>query len=142
MKLQWFSAIGLFRHTTKDRNVVPQYEERVVLVRAKNEAMSEKLILREFKEYVKTDGIEFLNRYVIDELYDAPGRKVVEVAHHMRLSKLPPSQYISQFWLSLRPKSCDQNGWTHAWHNIDNKKSGCYNCQTVRKGQLWKRGNS
>jgi hypothetical protein len=59
----------------------------------------------------------------------------------MRISRLSPKKYVEKYWNDGRPDSCDQKGWTHVWHNLDNKNSGCYNCKEVRKGRLWKTAN-
>ena len=33
---------------------------------------------------------------------------------------------------------CEAKGGSHEWYNIDHENSGCYHCQIIRKGQLWK----
>jgi hypothetical protein len=35
-------------------------------------------------------------------------------------------------------KDCAQVGGEHWWYNRDNATSGCYHCDVVRPGRLWK----
>lgn len=60
----------------------------------------------------------------------------------MRISSLSPAQYVAKYWHDGKPVSCDDNGWTHSWHNLDGKNSSCLNCREVREGQLWKKRKS
>lgn len=41
--------------------------------------------------------------------------------------------------LVVKPEDCEALGMEHVWFNIDDVVSGCYNCQVVRAGQLWRR---
>lgn len=34
---------------------------------------------------------------------------------------------------------CEVAGGSHRWYNIDGLTSGCYYCQQIREGQLWKK---
>jgi hypothetical protein len=136
--MPWFGSIGLFRHTFKNANAVPQFEERVVILRSKNRSTAKRKVLSEYRSYAKTAGIEFLKEFTLDELSDAPGLKVVEVTSLMRASNLSRQDYLKKHWFDLKPRSCTDVEWKHAWHNKGGKISGCYNCSTVRKGELWK----
>lgn len=33
---------------------------------------------------------------------------------------------------------CETVNAKHHWYNIDNQFSGCYFCEVVKKGQMWK----
>jgi hypothetical protein len=139
VKTMWFSATGLFIHRFPVPGCVTQFEERVVIVEAENEDHAERLILAEFSEYASDDaGIELLDEYYLQEIEQPHGSKVVEVASTMRVSPLEPQEYIDRYWCDLRPDSCDQVGWNHAWFNVDNESSRCYNCLEVRPGKPWK----
>lgn len=141
--MPWYSSIGLFRTKLRNPNAVTQFEERVVIVRAKSAKIARKKILAEFaahvKEFAKEFGVEYLKEYTFEELILAPGSKVVEVASLSRVSDLAPNKYIKRHWEDLRPVSCAKKGWKHAWNNYDDKSSRCYNCQIIKKGQLWRK---
>jgi len=131
---KWFSGIGLFRHISENKARIPQYEERVVVLNAKSAAIAEREILKEFKVYGNgTNSIHFLGEYEIQEI-STLGGKVTEVAYLMRVSDLSPRKYIKALWEDGRPSDCKSTGWTHAWHNRDDKSVSCYNCQKVAKG--------
>jgi hypothetical protein len=83
-------------------------------------------------------GIIFKGHYEICPLYD-PVRAGSQVFWSMRISRLSPKKYVEKYWNDGKPDSCDEKGWAHVWYNKDNKTSGCYNCNEVRKGQLWKK---
>jgi hypothetical protein len=136
--MPWYSSIGLFRHTLRNRNFIPQYEERTVLVRARTSAAARKMILAEFKRYAADAETEFLKEYTFDQVYDAPGSKVTEVSSLMRVSDLPARRYVDRYWVDLRPASCEKKGWKHAWRNGGDGISACYNCRLRRKGELWR----
>lgn len=36
-------------------------------------------------------------------------------------------------------EDCERVGGYHHWYNKDGMSSGCYHCEIVREGQLWKR---
>lgn len=140
--MKWFSGMGLFRFDWKAKGRISQYEERVVLVRAKSISDAKRRILSEFAQYAKTsDGeIDFLGRFDVRELFDqvTPGKRPLEISSFMRVSDLTASQFIKRYWEDLRPQSCRQKKWKHVWHNQDGKTSACYNCREIRSGQLWK----
>jgi hypothetical protein len=86
------------------------------------------------------NGIVFLKEWEIFEVDGSPGRSPVEVSHEMITTNISPRRFIRTHWLRGKPKSCRHMGWEHAWYNLDNERSSCYNCRTIRKGQLWKKG--
>jgi len=45
-------------------------------------------------------------------------------------------------WLFGKGEDCEAAGGSHQWYNIDNENSGCYHCQLVREGQLWRKPHS
>lgn len=136
--MKWYGAIGLFRHVRRDKRFVPRYEERIILLSARNRVSAERKVMREFQAYT-SDEVSFLNQYEVYELRASPSsRTPLEVAWLMRTTKIKPREYVRTLWSDLRPKSCDDVGWKHCWHNRDGKTSACYNCLEVRPGQLWK----
>jgi hypothetical protein len=40
--------------------------------------------------------------------------------------------------LLKKVKDCEAVGSEHEWYNIDDLNSGCFHCEVVRDGQLWK----
>ena len=132
-----YSCIGVFKHTYDNPDIVTKYEERVVVTEAETAEEAEKLFLTEFREYA-VDGIEFLNEYEINEIFEEKDSPVTEVACSMKTYTGTPEQYISRFWYDQKPVSCDDMGWNHVWHNRGGGFSVCYNCQEEREGELWK----
>ena len=135
----WFSGRGLFRHAFRNKAQIPQYEERVVVIKAKSAAAAEREIIKEFKVYGNGNtGVTFLGEYEIQDIL-AVDAKVTEVAYLMRVSDLTPAKYIKALWEDGRPSNCKSVGWNHVWHNLDNKSVYCYNCRKVAKGSksLW-----
>jgi len=55
-------------------------------------------------------------------------------------------QYLPWFLIDLgiaeKGQDCEKIGGAHEWYNIDNKNSGCYHCNVIRTGQLWKQENT
>jgi hypothetical protein len=138
-QLSWFSAKGLFKHTCDNPRIQERYEESIVILKAASEDLAAERARKLFEKYSDKElGIVFTGAYEICGLFE-PVREGREVYWFMRLSSLSPKKYVETYWDDGRPQSCDQKGWTHFWHNIDNKNSGCLNCRQVRKGQLWKR---
>ena len=35
-------------------------------------------------------------------------------------------------------EDCETAGGEHEWYNIDNENSGCYHCEVIQEGQLWR----
>ena len=131
-----FSGSGVFKHAYDNSCRIPQFEERIVLVEAPSIEIAEKLIVKEFNEYA-SDGIEFLQVFEINELCEETGA-VIEIASSMKVFSGNNEEYLNRFWSDQRPESCDSSGWQHVWYNRSNGKSGCYNCQEERSGELWK----
>jgi hypothetical protein len=40
--------------------------------------------------------------------------------------------------LATKGKDCHFLGAAHHWYNLDNENSGCYYCQIIRQGQVWR----
>ena len=109
----------------------------MILLSARNPASAERKVLREFQAYT-SDEVSFLNQYEVFELQNAPSsRASLEVEWLMRTTTAKPRDYVKTLWSDLKPKSCDDVGWTHCWHNRGSKTSACYNCLEIRPGQLW-----
>ncbi len=130
--MPWFSITALFKHTRKGTNFVPQYEERVCIVQAKNIKKAEKKFINDFKKYLNNNE-QFLNIYEISEVIEGIGNKPVEIASSCRVSDLSASKYINKYWYGLKPKNCKKLGWKHHWYNKDNIVRGCYNCMKTKK---------
>jgi len=45
--------------------------------------------------------------------------------------------FLINLGLARKGKDCEEAGGTHEWYNVDDKASGCYHCEVVRKGRLW-----
>lgn len=131
-----FSGTGVFKHCFDDPNRVTQFEERVVVTDASSQGAAETIILAEFEKYA-TNGVKFLNVYVIEEMYPEEGQ-IVEIASSMKVFTGTDEEYIEKYWDDQRPESCDDVGWNHVWFNRGEGKSCCYNCQEERDGELWK----
>ena len=129
-----YGCIGIFKHCYGDANLVAKYEERVVMTEASSVEEAEAKILAEFAAYA-TDGVIFLNEYEITEIAD--DNEVIEVASSMKVFKGTDEEYLERYYFDQRPLSCDEVGWQHVWYHLDDKRSGCYNCQEVREGSLW-----
>ena len=133
-----YSCIGVFKHSSDDPKRIAQFEERVVVTEASSKKEAETIILSEFKEYA-TDGTQFLDEYEINEIYEDEGSLVTEVASSMKTFDGTDEEYLDKHWYDQKPLSCENVGWQHVWHNRDGGKSGCYNCQEERDGELWKK---
>jgi len=46
--------------------------------------------------------------------------------------------FLIDLGVADKGKDCEKKGGEHEWYNINNKKSGCYHCNVIRGGQLWK----
>ncbi len=133
----WFNGIGLFKHTYDDPDRIPQYEERTVLVKARNLDAAREQILEEFSQYGDGENhVTFLEEYDVNEVFDELGSGVAEVAYRMRLFSGSEAEYVLKYWTDLRPDSCGELGWNHVWHNQDDQSCGCYNCRSEVEGSL------
>ncbi len=138
-KESWFSIKGLFRHMHPEQPTVQdRYEERIIVLKAESEEQAHERALVLFRKYAHEElGIIFTGHYEMCDLLE-PVRAGREVYWHLRISRLSPEKYIEKYWDDGRPRSCDDRGWTHFWYNLDGKRSGCLNCQEVRRGKLWR----
>lgn len=135
--MKWYTGTAIFRHLFKDKNRIPQYEERTVHISAANEEEAESKMLNDISEY-SGDGVVLVEQYEIKETYDPPGDEPIEVASHMRVSSMAPDEFIEKYCSDLRPKSCAEKGWKHVWYQMDENKISCYNCGTSKAGTLKK----
>lgn len=140
-KKKWFSAKGIFLHETWVENMKQWYEERIVLLKARNEKQAWKRAKKEAKEYCKDlDGTHFIEITDVWSLFEDKIKDKVEVFSTKNISLLEPKEYLETFYPST-PEDCETNGEKHSWYNSDGKYSACYNCLVKRKGQLWKTEN-
>jgi len=136
-KENWFTAKGIFLHKAQLKNQKQWYEERIVLLKAKDEREALKLANKEAKDYVKdladTTLVDITEIY---ELYEKDIDNKVEIFSSKTISTLKPNDYLETFYPNTL-EDCEAIGEKHSWHNLDNKNSACYNCLVTRKGELW-----
>lgn len=115
---------------------VPQFQETMPAVSADSLAIAEALFAEAIASYTDAHC-----RVACVEPVFRPEEPIasfpVEVWYRLRVSDLSAAAYRAQFESDLRSRNCDMNGWQHFWYNIDGVYSGCYNCQTRRKGKHW-----
>ena len=131
-----FSGVGVFKHCYQNPNQITKFEERIVMTDAASKEEAERLILAEFEEYA-TEGVKFLRVYEVEEMYPEEN-PVIEIANSMKVFDGTDEEYIEKYWDDQKPLSCETVGWHHVWFNRGGGKSGCYNCQEERDGELYK----
>jgi len=131
---KYFSVIGLFIDKPSKANSQDQYEEKIILVKALDENEAEILSLKYFEKFEDDDFI-FLNKIEVCPLFDKP-KNGKEIFWRRRISKLSAEEYESKYWGDGKPLNCEDENWAHSWFNLDGVNSGCYNCSTVKKGNL------
>lgn len=68
---KWFTAKGVFLHKPKYLNANQWYEERMILLKAKDEEQALKTANKEAKDYVKDlEGTKFIEITDVYSLYD------------------------------------------------------------------------
>jgi hypothetical protein len=141
-KEEWYTAKGIFLHDSKYENAKPKYEERVVLLKATSEKDALKQAKKDAKACVKgLDGVHLIQIVDVWRPYDQGKLKPgAELFVSMVVSEMEPDEYIKTFYADA-PEDCETLGDKHSWHNLDGKRSACYNCLTIRKGKLWKTEN-
>ncbi len=136
-KKKWFTAKGIFLHEPSSKNMKQWYEERIVLLKAKEKKVALKLAKKEAKEYIKdlerTKYIEITNVY---SLYDEEISDKCEIFSSKTISQLKPQDYLETYYPNTL-EDCEAIGEKHCWHNFDGEHSACYNCLVKRKGKLW-----
>ena len=137
----WFTAKGIFLHESQLENQKQWYEERIVLLKAKDEKEALKYADEEAKDYIKDlDGTNFIEIIDVYELYDEEISNKREIFSSKTISLLKPQDYLEKFYPNS-PEDCEKIGEKHSWHNSDNENSVCYNCSITRKGRLWETEN-
>lgn len=53
--------------------------------------------------------------------------------------QLPEAIQESNYVPGIGADDCEVRGRSHSWYNADGRHSGCYQCKTVKLGQLWKK---
>lgn len=46
--------------------------------------------------------------------------------------------FLINLGVAAKGENCESVGASHYWYNKDNVSSGCYHCEVVREGQLWR----
>jgi hypothetical protein len=135
---KWFSAKQLFLHTPNDKRIKQWYEERIVLIRAATDDEAWEKAKAEGKEYSDfgDDSCRFIEIVDLFKLFEEPG-DMKEVYSIKNISSLKPDEYIFRFYPDS-PADCEENGEKHCWFNHDGRTSGCYNCQVIGEGELWR----
>jgi hypothetical protein len=62
-------------------------------------------------------------------------------AWRTRLRKRLP-WFLINLGIVKKGKDCEAVGGRHHWYNIDHEDSGCYHCEVIRAGQLWRRSET
>lgn len=134
--MQVFLKRVVFRMLRPNTAFVPQYHENIFAVVANSVDSAEDLFAGKIHECVDKNYRVVQNEPAFP-VAEPIGSIPVEVFHRSRVSSLSPAAYRGQFESDLRPKSCEVNGWEHAWYNVGGGYSGCYNCRARRKGKQW-----
>ena len=95
----WYSAKCIFRHgELRAEKGAQVYEERIVILRAKDEDQAMALAEKEARRYAKSlDGVEYLEFASVFHMYAAP-KATAEVYSLMRESRLKPGAYLDRFF--------------------------------------------
>ncbi len=137
----WFTAKGIFLHEPELSNTNQWYEERIILLKAKNETRALEIANAEAKDYVKElEGTKFIEIIDVYSLYDEEISDKCEVFSSKTISHLKPQDYLKAFYPNTT-EDCEAIGENHSWHNLDGENSACYNCLVKRKGRLWETDN-
>ena len=140
-KNKWFTAKGIFLHKPKIKNQKQSFEERIVLLKAKDKNDALKRANKEAKEYIKDlDGTKFIEITDVYELYEENIGDKCEIFSSKTISLLEPNNYLETFYPNTQ-EDCEATGEEHSWRNLDNENSACYNCLVIRKGRLWETQN-
>jgi len=132
-----YSGIGVFKHSFDNPNKIAKFEERVVLIEATSYEEAESLMLVDCEAYAQTEGVSFLGELEIAEITGRADTPVIEVARSIKIFTGSDEEYLQRFWDDQQPLSCDDKGWSHVWFKLGDSRSGCYNCQEEREGELW-----
>ncbi len=136
-KKTWFAAKGVFLHADQGSGPRQQYEERVVLLRARSGQKAIKLAEREAERYARIlDQVSFTGFVDVYQPFDEPGVGA-EV-----YSAMEPSDLVIKEYLNLRyppePLDCEADGREHRYYKKARGYSACYHCAVVKPGELWK----
>ena len=47
--------------------------------------------------------------------------------------------FLINLGVGAKGQDCETVGADHGWYNRDGSTSGCFHCEVVRAGQLWRR---
>lgn len=132
MKKSWYSAKCVFRVAATDsRRQI--YEERIILIEAKDSDSAIKKAEKEAKEYCDDSfGSEFTGFVEVFHLFDKKVGSKTEIFSSMQTSDLNSAAYLNRFYPDLAA-DCETEGQTHRWHKKDDKYKSCYHCRVVTK---------
>ena len=46
--------------------------------------------------------------------------------------------FLIDLGIAAKANDCEDLHGDHWWYNIDGETSGCYHCDIIRQGQLWR----
>ena len=126
----WYSAQSIFLHRDTGSGPRQQYEERVVLVRARGIRKAMKVALREAKSYAKDlPGCTFTGYINVFRPFDKP-QHLAELFSAMHQSEAAADEYLEAHY-PREPKSCENLGREHRLYNRGRGSSACYHCAIV-----------
>lgn len=97
---EWYSCKGVFRHD----NLSPKkgkkvYEERVVLLRARNFDEAIELGEKEAEEYAQSlDGVKYMGFISVYRLFEKRLRHKAEVYSIMRENKMSKKEFLDRYY--------------------------------------------
>ena len=98
--LDWYSAKSIFRHNNLSvKKNATVYEERVVLLRARNFDEAIELGEIEAKEYAQSlDGVKYINFITVYHLFAKRMSHKTEIYSIMRTSKLSKNKFLDRYY--------------------------------------------
>ena len=126
-----YSAQCIFLHRDKGHGPRQMYEERIILVRARNADDAIERAEQEAREYCRDlVDCEYLGYVNLFEIYDEELTDGAEIFANMQQSDLRPEDYLNLHY-PAGPDDCEPLGQAHRWHKVDEKRSGCYHCKVI-----------
>ena len=131
MKKSWYSAKCIFRHPgTDSRRQI--YEERIILIEAKDWDSAIKKGEKEAKHYCADSLTEFTGFVDAFHLFHNKVGNKTEIFSTMQTSDLNSVEYLNHFYPE-EPADCEAEGQTHRWYKKDDNHKSCYHCRAVVK---------
>ena len=134
MRSSWYSAKCIFRFIkTESRRQI--YEERIVLIKAKNFDAATEKAEKNARKYCKDDDYcEFAGLVDVFELF---GKKIAdksEVYSSMQTTDIEPDEFLRKFYPDVSD-DCVADGKTHRWFKKDDRFKGCYHCLVISEAK-------